>query len=104
MSRARLLRHAGRTASVAGWARLTGIAEATIRLRLRRGWPISRALTTPPGTERSGSPVGKLSRDDQRLIRACKVERERLKGELAELTDTALAEKFGTTYGVIRRL
>lgn len=32
------------------WAGLTGIKERNIKLRLRRGWSVERALTTPPRT------------------------------------------------------
>jgi len=37
----------GREMSVAQWARETGIQKQTLYERLRLGWPIERALTTP---------------------------------------------------------
>lgn len=41
------LTFAGRTQSLAAWARETGVGRATIRERLKRGWSISDALQTP---------------------------------------------------------
>lgn len=44
----------GRTMLMREWARETGIARATIRERLRAGWTVAKALTTPV-TKRSGN-------------------------------------------------
>lgn len=41
------LEHNGRTMCVKDWANLLGISPTTLRIRLRRGWPLERALTTP---------------------------------------------------------
>lgn len=43
----RLLTHDGRTMRLNAWAAETGLAAASIRWRLARGWSIERALTTP---------------------------------------------------------
>ena len=46
----RLLTHAGRTATVAEWAELTGIKRHTIISRLDQyGWDVAKALTVPVG-------------------------------------------------------
>lgn len=37
----------GETHTLAEWQKITGIPQATIRGRLKRGWTIERALTTP---------------------------------------------------------
>jgi hypothetical protein len=38
----------GETRCIADWAKITGISDATIRLRVkRRGWSAEKALTTP---------------------------------------------------------
>ena len=37
-----------RTQHITAWARELGMAPATLRLRLRNGWSMDRALTTPP--------------------------------------------------------
>lgn len=41
-----------RTLTVAEWARLTGLTSGTLGARLRSGWSIDRALTTPPDKKR----------------------------------------------------
>jgi len=41
------LTYQGRTQTIAAWAEETGLKDSTIRYRLRRGWPVERALTTP---------------------------------------------------------
>lgn len=40
----RYITHDGRTMCLAEWARVIGISESTIALRLKRGWTIERAL------------------------------------------------------------
>lgn len=37
----------GEKATIAEWARRTGLTHSTIRCRLRRGWDVERTLTTP---------------------------------------------------------
>jgi len=37
----------GKTQSVADWAREVGLAFGTLAVRLQKGWPIEKALTTP---------------------------------------------------------
>lgn len=44
----RVLEHGGRRETIARWARLSGIDARTIFQRLRRGWPVHRALTVDP--------------------------------------------------------
>lgn len=45
-----LLTYNGETRCIVEWSDVTGIAEATIRCRVRRyGWDIAKALTTPSG-------------------------------------------------------
>ncbi len=39
--------HDGVTHTIAEWARLKGISDANLRYRLRRQWPIERALNEP---------------------------------------------------------
>lgn len=43
----RILAHQGRSQSVAAWAEECGIPYPTLYSRLRKGWPIERALATP---------------------------------------------------------
>lgn len=40
------LSYLGKTKTLTEWARITGIKQTTIRLRLKRGWSIEKALTT----------------------------------------------------------
>jgi hypothetical protein len=40
----RLYTYAGRTNTIAGWAREVGLERLTLRYRLNKGWPIERAL------------------------------------------------------------
>lgn len=47
--RTRLLEVGGVSLPLAEWARLTGIARGTIRMRLELGWPGERAVTEEPG-------------------------------------------------------
>lgn len=44
---ARTLTHAGLTLPLVEWAQRTGIARTAISERLRRGWTVAQALTTP---------------------------------------------------------
>ena len=44
-----------------------------------------------------------LSMDDRRLIALCKQERTRLREQLAQLSDRALAVKFGVSHRTISR-
>lgn len=43
----RLITHDGRTQCLRDWANELGIGESVIDSRIRRGWTIERALTTP---------------------------------------------------------
>lgn len=38
----------GKTRSLSEWAQITGIPRSTLRYRLDRNWPVSRALTERP--------------------------------------------------------
>lgn len=42
-----LITHNGKTLSIYAWAREVGLKENTLSERIRRGWSIERALTTP---------------------------------------------------------
>lgn len=44
-----LLKYNGKELCFAGWEEITGIPQATIRQRIKNGWSIKRALTTPVG-------------------------------------------------------
>lgn len=50
----RLLTFNGRTQFLRAWAREVGISPLTLTARLRLGWPLGRALTTPPRRPRNG--------------------------------------------------
>jgi hypothetical protein len=43
----RLIEFQGETRSLTQWARLLGIHPTTMHLRLKNGWPVEKALTTP---------------------------------------------------------
>jgi len=43
----RLVTHDGRTQCLAAWAEETGLPQSTLNNRLRLGWTVERALTTP---------------------------------------------------------
>ena len=45
-----------------------------------------------------------LSLDDIELIKACKLDRDKLRKQLAELTDRKLAKKFECSQGTISRV
>jgi transcriptional regulator of acetoin/glycerol metabolism len=47
-----LLTFQGETLRVAAWAKRAGIPRKTLYHRLRVGWSVERALTTPPGPSR----------------------------------------------------
>lgn len=43
----RLISFAGKTMTLAQWSRATGIGVSSIHFRLKKGWPVDRALSTP---------------------------------------------------------
>ena len=43
----RVVEHNGESRSVAEWARVTGVPEKAITMRLNRGWTVERAVTQP---------------------------------------------------------
>lgn len=47
-----LITFRGRTESVSTWSVLVGLSDKTLRNRLRRGWDVNRALTTPAKPQR----------------------------------------------------
>jgi hypothetical protein len=49
-SDARLVSFDGREQCAAAWAREMGLDASTVRFRLRSGWSVERALTTPADT------------------------------------------------------
>ncbi len=84
--RALLIEHDGRCQSLAEWARELGMRPHALRQRLLRGWPLDRALTTPPlakGQRHRGD--GRLSAEDVQLVRALKADRTRLEVERLQL-------------------
>lgn len=42
------LTHNGHTDTLRGWARRLGIDKSSLKTRLDRGWPLDKALSTPP--------------------------------------------------------
>lgn len=44
----RRLTHSGRTQTLTQWAHELGMKSQTIEARMRRGWPVMKALTTKP--------------------------------------------------------
>lgn len=52
-----LLTFEDRTATVAEWAERTGLERKTLEYRIRAGWPVQRALTTPSTTNRKQNHV-----------------------------------------------
>jgi hypothetical protein len=49
---AKRLEHDGRVQTISEWAEQLGISRSSIKLRLRNGWPIQRALREPPDEQR----------------------------------------------------
>lgn len=70
---ARLITFGSRTLTLSAWARLTGMDPVTIAQRINRGWPVPRALTTPPATK---APVLRR-RAIARMVRAFRITRNR---------------------------
>ena len=52
-SSCRIIEFASERRSIAGWARQIGIAPQVLQGRLRHGWPLDAALTTPAGCGRN---------------------------------------------------
>ena len=50
MRKSRLITAQGRTQTLAAWAAELDMAEAAIRTRLAKGWPLDRAVTEPKKT------------------------------------------------------
>lgn len=48
-----LITHDGVTATATEWSHTTGLAAAAIIRRIRRGWPVARALTEPSRRQQS---------------------------------------------------
>lgn len=57
-----VITHAGRTQNLIEWARETGINRGTIRLRLRAGWSVEKALTTPAASRAERGIMGLRAR------------------------------------------
>lgn len=56
---AKKIEHNGKTQSLIAWSRETGLKESTLRERLKLGWPIDKALTTPPDTGANHPSLGR---------------------------------------------
>lgn len=67
----RLLEYRGQRRCIAEWVEITGIPRTTIRGRLRIGWPVARALSTPYRGTIAGECNGQalLTAEDVRRIR-----------------------------------
>lgn len=48
-----LLEHNGEKRPLRHWAKVYGLSEMTVGLRLRRGWSVDEALTIPPNADKS---------------------------------------------------
>lgn len=48
-----ILRHKGKALSIRGWSKETGIGYSALRWRLKAGWSVHDALTTPVGERAS---------------------------------------------------
>lgn len=58
----RRLEHRGEVHTIGEWAEITGLSKGTIKSRLRNGWTVQEALSTPPiprGFGRHYTPVNK---------------------------------------------
>jgi hypothetical protein len=51
----RFIEHAGQRLTLMQWSRLTGLSKHTIYRRLKIGWPVDKALTTPLHATRLGN-------------------------------------------------
>lgn len=54
-NRAKTYTHDGKSLTIVEWASLTGLRAATLAYRLRKGWSIADALSTPPMPERASA-------------------------------------------------
>lgn len=61
------LKHAGETKSLVEWAKILGITPLAIWCRIKRGWPIEKALTSGPVAK--GSSLAKLNKNQTEFIR-----------------------------------
>lgn len=52
------IRYHGVTLTPAGWSKRTGIRTDALLRRLRAGWSVRRALTTPPRKGEASRPIG----------------------------------------------
>lgn len=64
------LTHAGRTMNATQWAAELGMSANTLRSRLRIGWSVERALTTPLGDQGGarGIKANRPSRNEQAAV------------------------------------
>jgi len=87
------IEHDGQRRCLAEWAEISGIKEATIRRRMKYGWPASKALTVAVGTSRRNA---KLTAKDRSTIVSL----------LAQGKDSqrAIAKQFGVSQVVVCRL
>lgn len=65
---ARLIEYNGETKQLIEWAECFGIKYTTVRERLRRGWTVEEALSTPPSTHRQLHPNQPKKRSHWRYI------------------------------------
>lgn len=98
----RMLTHRGRTQPVSVWAEEIGITTNSLLGRLRIGWSVERALTTP------GLPPCGVAEDNPEFHRketpamaAKRRRREELRVVAKSMTTVELAEHFGVSLSVI---
>lgn len=94
-----LLTFRGERHGIAEWARRTGINRRTIMTRLRKGWPIERALTEPPRPVGSNSGV----RRNRTLIHriAVTVRRERTAQVIHRIASTLQTGGQSQTFALL---
>ena len=97
----RLLDHNGVSLTIVEWAAMSGLQEDTIYTRLKRGWPVSKAVTEPEKFVRERGPrtgtaqeieswrerTAKLRVKLQAKRAACEAEIQSIDAALAELPD-----------------
>jgi hypothetical protein len=96
-SRIRLLTLRGRTQCLEDWAAELGISTATLGGRLKRGWSIEQAITTPPAYRGEDRPAAKLTEAQVREIR-----RRHALGQHGSFVQ--LAREFGVVDETIRNI
>lgn len=58
-----MLTMGGETKALSAWAEQYGLRIGTLHLRLKNGWPVEAAITTPLVKDRAGKPRGSIFHD-----------------------------------------